>query len=122
MNAAPPISAPARPRSRQAQKMASWVEAGPGIRLQTAMASSNSRASSQPLRSTHSWRSSRMCAGGPPNPMQPIRPHSRSTVASGTGAAAGARPPAPPGPFPGLGSSRPGRWRSAHQATIHQSV
>jgi hypothetical protein len=53
--------------------MASWVEAGPGIRLQTAMASSNSRASSQLLRSTHSWRSSLMCAGGPPNPMQPIR-------------------------------------------------
>ena len=49
MNAAPPTRAPARPRSRQAQKMASWVEAGPGIRLQTAMASSNSRASSQPL-------------------------------------------------------------------------
>ena len=64
--------------------MASWVEAGPGIRLHTAMASSNSRASSQPRRSTHSWRSSRMCAGGPPNPMQPIRPHSRSTVRSGT--------------------------------------
>ena len=30
MNAAPPIRAPARLRSRQAQKMASWVEAGPG--------------------------------------------------------------------------------------------
>ena len=84
MNAAPPMSAPARPRSRQAQKMANCVEAGPGSRLQTAIASSNSRASSQPRRSTHNWRSSRIWAGGPPNPMQPIRPHSRSTVASGT--------------------------------------
>ncbi len=84
MNPAPPTSAPARPRSRQAQKMASCVEAGPGIMLQTAIASSNSRASSQPRRSTTSCRSSRMCAGGPPNPMQPIRPHSRSTVGSGT--------------------------------------
>ena len=84
MNPAPPASAPARPRSRQAQKMASWVEAGPGIRLQTAIASSNSVSSSQPLRSTHNCRSSRMCAGGPPNPMTPIRPHSRSTVHSET--------------------------------------
>ena len=33
---------------------------------------------SQPRRSTHSSRSSAMCAGGPPKPMQPIRPHSRS--------------------------------------------
>ena len=30
MNAAPPASAPGRPRTRQAQKIASWVEAGPG--------------------------------------------------------------------------------------------
>ena len=80
MNAAPPASAPGRPRTRQAQKIASWVEAGPGSRLQAAIASSNSRASSHRLSSTHSLRSSAMCAGGPPNPMQPIRPHSRSTV------------------------------------------
>ena len=52
MNAAPPTSAPARPRTRQAQKIASWVEAGPGSRLQAATASSNSCASSH-LRSSH---------------------------------------------------------------------
>ena len=80
MKARPPASAPSRPRTRQAQKMASSVEAGPGSRLQAPMASSNSCASSHCLRSTHSWRSSAMCAGGPPKPMQPIRPHSRSTV------------------------------------------
>ena len=85
MNAAPPTRAPSRPRSRQAQKIASCVEAGPGSTLQTAIASSNSRASSQPRRSTHSCRSSLICAGGPPNPMHPIRPHSRSTVHSDTG-------------------------------------
>ena len=81
MNAAPPISAPSRPRSRQAQKMASWVEAGPGSRLQAAMASSNSRRVQPALALARTAaRSSLMCAGGPPNPMQPIRPHSRSTV------------------------------------------
>ena len=51
MKARPPASAPGRPRTRQAQKMASSVEAGPGSRLQAAMASSNSRASSHCLRS-----------------------------------------------------------------------
>ena len=30
-----------------------------------------------------------MCAGGPPNPMQPIRPHSRATVAKPTSLVAG---------------------------------
>ena len=43
MNAAPPTRAPSRPRIRQAQKIVSWVDAGPGSRLQTATASSNSR-------------------------------------------------------------------------------
>ena len=47
MNAAPPTSAPGRPRIRQAQKIASWVDAGPGSRLQAAIASSNSCASTQ---------------------------------------------------------------------------
>ena len=115
MNPAPPTSAPARPRSRQAQKMASWVEAGPGIRLQTAIASSNSRASSQPLRSTHSWRSSLMCAGGPPKPIQPIRPHSRSTVPSATRGTAGGRSHGTPGPGPGPGASSQG-WLIAARA------
>ena len=80
MKASPPASAPTRPRTRQAQKIASSVEAGPGSRLHAAMASSNSSASSHCLRSTHSCRSSAMCAGGPPKPMHPIRPHSRTTV------------------------------------------
>ena len=80
MNARPPTSAPSRPRTRHAQKIASSVDAGPGSRLQAAIASSNSAASSQPRPSTHSRRSSAMCAGGPPNPVIPIRPHSRSTV------------------------------------------
>jgi len=82
MNAIPPASAPLRPRTRQAQKIASWVEAGPGSRLQADMASSNSRASSHLLRSTHRSRSSLMWVGGPPKPIQPMRPHSRSTVVS----------------------------------------
>src|SRR5215218_5497936 len=64
--------------------MASCVEAGPGRSWHAALASSNSRASSQPRRSTTSSRSSATCAGGPPNPISPRRPHSRTTVASGT--------------------------------------
>ena len=82
MKASPPATAPARPRTRHAQKIASSVDAGPGSRLQAAIASSNSAASSHPRESTHSRRSSAMCAGGPPNPVTPIRPHSRSTVPS----------------------------------------
>ena len=38
----PPTTAPIGPRSRQAQRMASCVEAGPGRRLVAAMPSSNS--------------------------------------------------------------------------------
>jgi len=48
------------------------------------MASSNSRALSHFRRSTHRSRSSLMCAGGPPKPMQPMRPHSRRMVARDT--------------------------------------
>ena len=81
MNARPPTSAPSRPRTRQAQKIASWVEAGPGSRLQAATASSNSTAVSQRRRCTHSSRSIRMWVGGPPKPTQPIQPQERSTVA-----------------------------------------
>jgi hypothetical protein len=80
MKARPPTTAPSLPRTRHAQKIASWVDAGPGSRLHAAIASSNSSASSHPWRSTHSRRSSAMCAGGPPNPVTPIRPHSRRTV------------------------------------------
>ena len=42
VEAAVASAAPAGPRSRQAQKMASWVEAGPGSRLVAATPSSNS--------------------------------------------------------------------------------
>src|SRR6185437_6520286 len=80
MNAAPPASAPSLPRTRHAHKIANSVEAGPGSRLQTAIASSNSAASSHRRSSTHSLRSSAIWAGGPPKPMHPIRPHSRTTV------------------------------------------
>ena len=84
MKQMPPISAPTRPRSRQAHKMASWVEAGPGSRLVAEMPSSNSWALSQPRSSTQSLRSRAMWVGGPPNPMIPMRLHSRTMVESGT--------------------------------------
>ncbi len=84
MKHAPPTSAPSGPRSRHAQKIASWVEAGPGSILVAAMPSSNSAAEIHPRCSTHSVRSSAMWAAGPPNPMQPMRPHSRAIVSSGT--------------------------------------
>ena len=89
MNAAPATSAPSGPRTRQPQKIASWVEAGPGRRLQAAIASSNSRGSSQRRRSTHSSRSSAMWAGGPPKPRHPSRPQARATVVRATSS----RPP-----------------------------
>src|SRR5580693_9615325 len=96
MKHAPPTSAPRGPRSRHAQKIASWVEAGPGSMLVAATPSSNSRAEIQSRRSTHSTLSSAMCAGGPPNPMQPMRPHSRAIVSRETcGGAADPPPPAP---------------------------
>src|SRR5215472_3548810 len=107
MNAIPPASAPARPWTRQAQKIASSVEAGPGSRLQAAIASSNSCAEIQPRRSTHSCRSSAMCAGGPPNPMQPMRLHSRAIVSSETSGRAGAGDPALGG---GGGASAGSAW------------
>jgi hypothetical protein len=57
-----------RARTRQAQKSASWVEAGPGSRLHGGDRVLDSRASSQPRGSTHRARSRAMWAGGPPNP------------------------------------------------------
>jgi hypothetical protein len=56
------------------------VEAGPGSSLHAATASSNSAASSQPSQSTQRSRSILMWMGGPPNPVQPMRPHCRRTV------------------------------------------
>ena len=84
MKQMPPMRAPTRPRRRQAQKIASWVEAGPGSRLVAEIPSSNSCALNQWRSSTQSFRSSAMWAGGPPKPMRPIRPHSRTMVESGT--------------------------------------
>ena len=80
----PPTSAPRAPRNRQAQKMASWVEAGPGSRLVAAMPCSNSSAVSHCRSVTHSLLSRLMWAGGPPKPMQPIRPHCAAITDSGT--------------------------------------
>ncbi len=48
------------------------------------MASSNSVSSSHPSRSTASRRSMAMWVGGPPKPVQPMRPHSRAIVARET--------------------------------------
>ena len=80
MKLSPPATAPAAPRKRQAQRMANWVEAGPGNRFVAETLSSNSEAEIQLLSSTHSRRRSAMWVGGPPKPMQPIRPHSRTMV------------------------------------------
>ncbi len=76
--------------------MASWVEAGPGSRFVAAMASSNSPADNQALWLTHNLRSRDMCAGGPPKPVQPIRPHSAAIVLRRTGA--GSSPMVGPAP------------------------
>ncbi|GAB3844692.1 hypothetical protein GCM10027610_059620 [Dactylosporangium cerinum] len=84
MKQTPPSSPPTQPRSRQAQKIASWVEAGPGSRLVAAMPSSNSWALIQPRFVTHSCRRRLMCAGGPPNPVIPIRVHCVMIVRSDT--------------------------------------
>ena len=68
MKPSPPTSAPGTPPIRQAQKMASCVEAGPGRRFVAAIASSNSAGLSQERRSTQSSRRRAMWAGGPPKP------------------------------------------------------
>src|SRR5258708_7171414 len=82
MKHTPPTMAPSGPRSRQAHKMASWVEAGPGSRLVAAIPSSKSASVSHRRSCTHSLRSNAMWVGGPPKPMQPIPPHSRPIVPS----------------------------------------
>ena len=84
MKQTPPSTAPGTPRRRQAHRMASWVEAGPGRRLVAAMASSNSDASNHVSRSTQRRRNMAMWVGGPPNPVHPMRPHSRTMVRNGT--------------------------------------
>ena len=84
MNAAPPTSAPDGPATRQAQKIASWVEAGPGQQVARGdRVLELARRRAIRARSTHSSRSSAMCVGGPPKPMQPMRPHSPATVRNG---------------------------------------
>jgi hypothetical protein len=85
MKPMPPTIAPSGPASRQPQKIASWVDAGPGSSDVAAMPSSNSASDSQAFRCTHSRRSSAMCAGGPPKPVIPIRVHSRAITERGTG-------------------------------------
>ena len=84
MKHTPPTSAPTVPRSRHAQKIASWLDAGPGSRFVAAMPSSNSGSDNQARSRTHSARSIAMCVGGPPNPVTPMRNHSCAIVASGT--------------------------------------
>ena len=49
-----------------------------------ATASSNSCSLSQRRCSTHIRRKRAMCAGGPPKPISPMRPHSRAIVARAT--------------------------------------
>ena len=90
MNAAPPTIAPARPRhppravDRELGRGRSGQQVARGDRVLELV-----RRDPAALRSTHSSRSSAMCVGGPPNPMQPMRPHSRDTVRNGGTAAAG---------------------------------
>ena len=60
MKATPPTSAPPAPATRHAQKIASWVEAGPGSRLHAAIPSSNSPAESHRCFVTHNSRSNAM--------------------------------------------------------------
>ena len=97
--------------------MASWVDEGPGSRLHVATASSKWAASIQPRCSTHNRRSSLMCVGGPPKPMQPMRPHSRNNVTK-DGA---------PSACPGAATRHKVaggdlRWRPARRALAHCSA
>ena len=68
MKHSPPITAPAFPRRRQAQRMANCVEDGPGRRLATATPSSNSVAVIHRLSSTQSRRNSAMWWEAPRTP------------------------------------------------------
>ena len=84
MKAVPPMRAPAILAGRQAQKMASCVDGRPGRRLVAAMPCSKS--SRDPAPSRHAqFAQQRDVRGWPPNPMQPMLPHSRRTVLSPTG-------------------------------------
>ena len=90
----PPMTARAGPRSRQAQKMASWVEAGPagGCKRRSR---SRTLPGAQPDGCRWLQRSTQerdIGAGGPPKPMQPIRPHSRG-IQPDRAAPRAARPP-----------------------------
>ncbi len=90
MKAAPPTRPPAMPRTRQRQKIATCVDAGPESRLAEAIASSYSVLDIQRRSSTQRRRKSARWAGGPPNPVMPMRPHCAATTRSGTAAGAGA--------------------------------
>ena len=69
MNARPPATAPGPPADALRAVDRELRRRRPGQQLAAAFASSNSRASIQPRRSTHSSRSSATCAGGPPKPI-----------------------------------------------------
>ncbi len=108
MKQSPPVRAPAQPRSRQAQRMANCVDAGPGSRLQAAMPSSNSVAEIHSRSSTHSLRRRAMWVGGPPNPMHPMRPHSRAMVVRRTGSPVACIEKKGYANLDGVGPTRPG--------------
>ena len=95
MNPRPPTIAPgAPPRGRR--KRSQLGRARPGKQPQAAFASSNSGAPIQWSRSTTSGAAARG-AGGPPNPVSPIRVHSLATV-----------------PSEALGRGAPGAWVVGH--------
>src|SRR4051812_14544160 len=119
MNASPPTTAPAGPRTRQAVKIASSVEAGPRSRLQAAIAASTSPAESHARPATTSSRRRAMGGGGPPKPRQPMRapsprtaPRGSTTSSRGSAMCAGG-PPNPRQPM------RPHSRRTARSGTSH---
>ena len=89
MKPSPPTIAPAAPgdavgaEDRELRRRRPGQQAAGGVGVLE-----RARRRSTAGRSTTSSRSSAMCAGGPPNPVSPIRVHSRATVPSGTVAGA----------------------------------
>ena len=73
---------PAQPARRLPRSRASWVDAGPGTRLQAAKSSPNSSAPSQRRRRTTSRSISATWLAGPPKATQPSRPKTAATSPS----------------------------------------